>query len=51
VKRFFRRVLARLGYKPMGKITVSAVLIHEDGSTEDLGQVAEGRVELKTEAG
>lgn len=50
MKLFFRKVLARLGFKPMGKITVSAVLIHGDGSTEDLGQVAEGKVEMKAEA-
>jgi hypothetical protein len=45
-----RKVLALIGFKPMGKMTVSAVLIHADGSREDLGQISKGRVELKTEA-
>ena len=50
MKRIVRAVLRKLGYRPMGKMTLTAVIIHADGTTEDLGVLAKGRVEMTPSA-
>ena len=41
--RFFTRIAAKLGYRPLQTFTVQARLIHADGSEEDLGTVGSGK--------
>lgn len=48
LKKIWAKILHAFGYKKMGTVTMSAVVTRADGTVEDLGVVAKGKVDMET---
>lgn len=47
MRNLLKRVMALIGFKPVGSMMLTATVIHADGTTTDLGTLAKGKVNMR----